>query len=151
MRKTQSSYAKKISIPRKNIIKIYRLIWGQRSTAIHVELEGDKEFITKLTTYKCLWLITKVKIFTSGIDNTSNGYYSVVMAMRTIFYLRQGRYEPTEAYYRLFEAAISTAELENFNATTNIEINKAYADGDDKYGTKRFQAMRLIMYAYLDQ
>ena len=71
--------------------------------------------------------------------------------MRTIFYLRQGRYEPTEAYYRLFEAAISTAELENFNATTNIEINKAYADGDDKYVTKRFQAMRLIMYTYLDQ
>ena len=84
---------------------------------------------------------------TSGIEYTSSGYYSSVMAMITIFYLRQGIDEPTEAYYRRFEAAISTAELETCNATTHIELNKAYADGDDKYGTKRFQSICLIMSA----
>ena len=88
---------------------------------------------------------------TSGIDHTSNGYYSTVMSMRTIFCLRQGRDEPTEAYCRQFEAAISTAELAKCNATTNIELNKSYADGDDEDGTKRFQAMCIIMSADSDR
>ena len=88
---------------------------------------------------------------TSGIDHTSNGYYSAVIAMRTIFGLRQGRDQPTEAYYRRFEAAISTVEQAKCNATTHIELNKAYADGDEKDGTKRFQSMFLIMSTDLDR
>ena len=67
--------------------------------------------------------------------------------MRTIFCLRQGRYEPKEAYCRRFEAAISTDELANCNTTTHIESNTDYTDGDNEDGTKRFQAMCLIMYA----
>ena len=67
------------------------------------------------------------------------------METRTIFWLRQGRDELTEVYYRRFEAAISTDELEKCNETTHIELNKAYADGDDEYGTRRFQEMCLIM------
>ena len=74
-----------------------------------------------------------------------------VIVMRTILCLRQGRDEPTEAYYWQFEASISTAELENCNATTHIELNKSYADGDDENGTKRFQAMCLIMSADSDR
>ena len=88
---------------------------------------------------------------TYRIDHTSNGYYYAVIAMRTIFCLRQGIYEPTETYYRRFEAAISTAALEKCNTTTHIELNKAYADGDDEDGTKRFQAMCLIMSADSDR
>ena len=84
---------------------------------------------------------------TSGIDHTSNGYYSSVMEMRTIFFLRQGINEPTEAYYRLFEADISTAELEKFNGTNHMELNKSYAYGDDEDGTKRSQEMCIIMYS----
>ena len=97
--------------PTAKIIDIYGLIWGQCSPALQSELEGDPEYITKSPAYNCLWLFTKVKKCTSGIDHTSNGYYSAVMAMRTIFCLRQGIDEPTEAYYRQFEAFISTAEL----------------------------------------
>ena len=60
----------------------------------------------------------------SDINHTSNGYYSTVMATRNIFFLRQGRDDPTEAYCRRFEAAISTDELEKCNATTHIDIIK---------------------------
>ena len=93
-------------------------------------------------------MFTKVKMCTSVIDHTSNGNYSVVMVMRTIFCLRQGRDEPTEAYYRQFEAAISTSEVVKWNATTHIELNTAYTNGEYEYYTKRFQSMRLIMSAY---
>ena len=71
--------------------------------------------------------------------------------MRTILCLRQGRDGPTEANYRQFEATISTVELEKWNATTHIELNKAYANGDNEYVTKMFQAMCLIMSADSDQ
>ena len=88
---------------------------------------------------------------TSGIDHTPNGYYSAVMSMRTILCLSQGRDEPTEMYYRRFEAAISTAELEKCNEITHIELNKDYADRDDEDGTKRLQEMCLIMSTESDQ
>ena len=88
---------------------------------------------------------------TSGIDHISNVYYSAFVSMRTIFCLKQGRDEPTEEYYRQFEAAVSTSELEKCNATTYIELNKTYADGDDEVGNKRFQSMCLIISADSDQ
>ena len=88
---------------------------------------------------------------TSGIDHTSNSYYPAVMAMRTILCLRQGIDEPMEAYYKIFEVTISTSELAKCNAKTHVELNKAYADGDNEYGTKRFQAICLIVSADSDQ
>ena len=88
---------------------------------------------------------------TSGIDHTSNGYHYTAIAMRTIFCLRQGRYEPSEAYCRRFEATISMAELSKCNATTHIELNKSNANGDDKDGTKKFKEMCLTMTADSDR
>ena len=43
--------------------------------------------------------------------------------------------------------AILTAEQENFNATTQMKLNKAYATGDNEDGTKRFQEMCLTLSA----
>ena len=80
-----------------NIIKLYGIIWGQRSPAVHIELEGDPEYITKSKTYNSLWLLTKANMCTPGIDHTSNGYYYSVISTRTILCLRQGRYKPKEA------------------------------------------------------
>ena len=57
----------------------------------------------------------------------------------------------TTVYYRQFEVAISTAELEKWNATTHTELNKSYADGDNEYDTKMFQVMCLIIPADLDR
>ena len=109
-----------MSTLRKDIINIYGLIWGQCTPELHSELEGDPEYITKSPTYNCLWLFTKVNMCTSGIGCTSNGYYSLVIAMRTIFFIIQVIDEPTEAYYRRCEASISMAELENCNLTNHM-------------------------------
>ena len=86
------NFFQKRSTLRRNIINLYGLIWGQCYPALQSKLEGNPEYITKFPTYNCLWLFTKLKMCTSIIDHTSNGYYSEVMAMRTIFCLRQGRY-----------------------------------------------------------
>ena len=49
-----------------------------------------------------------------------------------------------ESYYRRFEAAITTAGLENFTATTHAELNRTYAGDDNDDITRRFQAMCLL-------
>ena len=51
------------------------------------------------------------------------------MAMSTILLLRQEIDEPTEDYYRIFEADISMDELVKCNATTYMELNKTYMGG----------------------
>ena len=89
-------------------------------------------------------MLTKVKICTSDIVHTSNGYYYIVMAMRTILCLIQGRGDPKEAYYRRFEAAILMTELAKWNGITHTELNKTYTGGDNEDGTKSFQSVCLI-------
>ena len=44
-----------------------------------------------------------------------------------------------EAYYRMFEASISTSEMEKSNTTTHMKLNKAYENGDNEDYTNRFQ------------
>ena len=61
------------------------------------------------------------------------------MAMRTIFCLRQGQDNPVEAYYRRFEATISTSDVAKCNLTTHRKLNKTYTGGGDEDGKKRFQ------------
>ena len=56
-----------------------------------------------------------------------------------------------EAYCRIFESAISTSDLEECKATSQMELNKAYENGDNEDGTKRLQEMFLIMYADSNQ
>ena len=64
-----------------------------------------------------------------SVHQTSNGYYFEVMAMRAILFQREGRDKPAEAYCRIFEAAISKAELEKCNTTTHMDLNKAHTNG----------------------
>ena len=55
-----------------------------------------------------------------------------------------------EAYYRIFEAAISKDELAKCNATTHMKLNKFYANLDNEV-IKRIHEMCLIVSIYLDQ
>ena len=66
--------------------------------------------------------------------------------MRNIFFLRKGIDDTKEAYHIIFEAAISTSDLEKCDATIHMELNKSYANVDYKYVTKRFQEMFIIMF-----
>ena len=67
-------YVKKISTLRQNIIRIYRIIWGQCSQALQREWEEDPDYKTHSTTYDCPWMYTNINMQKSGIDLTSNVY-----------------------------------------------------------------------------
>ena len=130
-----------------NIIRLYRIIWVNWYSALQSELEGNPDYSAHLSTYDCLWMLTKIKMYTSGINHTYNGCYYEVMSMRDILCLWQGWDEPIEAYYRRFEAAISTYKIEKFTATTHMKLNKTYTVGKDDNVTKRFQEMCLLVSA----
>ena len=70
-----------------------------------------------------------IKICTSGIDHTPNGYYSELMAMGYILFLRKGRDETTKTYYRRFETSISSYEISKCTVMTHVEPNITYAGG----------------------
>ena len=129
------------------MINIYVLIWGNCSPSLQSEMEGDPDYITHAPTYDFLWLSRKIKMCTSRMYHTSNGYYSSVMYTSNLFYQIQERYKPTEAYYRRFEAVISKAELYKCTETTHTELNIIYLGGDDSDGTRRFHEIRLLMSA----
>ena len=73
------------------------------------------------------------------------------MDIRNILCLQEAQYEPTEAYYRRFEASISTSELAKCMVMTHVEPKKTYAGEDDDNITKRFQAMCLLLPADYEQ
>ena len=143
-------YMKKRSTLQNNIIKIYGLIWGQWYPYLQRELEGNLDYTTYPPTYDWLQLFTNIKICTSGIDCTSSGYYSVFMSMRTIVCLQQGKYEPSEAYYKSFEAAISMYEIVKWTDTTHMQLSRTQTGEDDDDVTKRFQSMCLLILSESD-
>ena len=68
------------------------------------------------------------------------------MSRRTIFCVQQEKDEPTDTYCKKFEASTSMTELGKCTATMNMEINRKHTGGDENDVTKRFQAMRLLMF-----
>ena len=142
-----NKYVKKRSTLRKKYNQALQANFGTVLPITSERIGGRPIYITKSLTYNWIWMFTKVNMCKSGIDHTSNGYYYSVMAMRTIFCLRQVKDEPMKAYYRRFEAFISINELEKCNTTNHTELNKSYADGDNEYGNKRSQEMCIIMYS----
>ena len=57
-------------------------------------MEGDPYYTTHLSTYDYLWVLTNIKMYTSGIYHTSNGLYSTFMAMRAIYAYDKGEMNP---------------------------------------------------------
>ena len=127
------------------MIKLYVLIWGLCSLDLHRKMEGNPDFITHIPIYVWLLLFKKIKMCTSRIYHISNGYYSSVISTRILLWLGQGQDEPAEEYYSRFESSISTAELAKFTTSTHIELNRRYAVRNNNDGTRRSQAMFLLM------
>ena len=130
-----------------DIIRLCGIIWVQLLSALKSELEGDPDYSTHSLTYEFLCLFTNINVCKSCIEPKSNDYDSIVMDIRNILCLQEAQYEPTEAYYRRFEASISTSDLEQCTAMTHVELNNTYMEGNDYNVTKRFQATCLLMSA----
>ena len=84
---------------------------------------------------------------TDNNPNTPTSAYDILCHYKNLEPHQQShtRDESTEAYYQRFEVAISTSELAKTNGKTYMKLNKTYAGGNDENGTKRFQAMHLLM------
>ena len=111
-----------------NVIEHYKTVWTDMGKFLPRPTKLNRK-VTRTTSHmhrdmtSCGY--SKNKMCTSRIDHTSNGYYSTVMYTRNIFFLRQWKYEATEAYYRWFDEFIFTDELEKCTATMYTELNRS--------------------------
>ena len=59
---------------RRNLEKIFGIIWGQCSAGLQAYLKGLHGYQDKSATFDVVWLIKEAKKATSGIDDKMNPY-----------------------------------------------------------------------------
>ena len=74
---------------RQNQTKLWGVICDQCPPALQVELKGDQEFAVAMAQYDNVWLLTKLKMTTTGIDRSVSPYQALVNSLTLFHTLRQ--------------------------------------------------------------
>jgi hypothetical protein len=95
-----------------NKMRVYGLVWGQCTAALHAELRGDKDFKEKDSACDSLWLLQQVKLMSSGVDqSTSNPSANLFLLMKSLYSNQQGPEESVEACAKRFKHMTASIEL----------------------------------------
>jgi hypothetical protein len=108
-------FAARRAMLRKNKTKVYGIIWGQCSPALQSELMGEQEYQAMSTSFKCIWLLETLHLFSAGVDKNSYVYMSTFHAMKRFYTIRQSPTETMETYHGRFESAVAAATLSKGN------------------------------------
>ena len=91
---------------RSNMDKLYGIIVGQCSEAVLSVLENDSDYIAKDEDCDVIWLLTKVKVITSGLDSKSNKRSNLHEALLLLTKMQQGNEELDDSYLKRFKANV---------------------------------------------
>jgi hypothetical protein len=94
-------YVKRMRVLRNNLPKLYRLLWGQCTPGLQSELHGHSNYKTKSDTFDCLWLVTELKLTSSGFAHTANPFHSAFHALKGFSCLCQGSNESMDSFYNV--------------------------------------------------
>ena len=94
-----------------NKMKLYGLIWGQLTTGLQEVIKGDEDFTNKDLQFDCIWLLTKCKLVTAGLDERANKHSTYVTAIRQAFSVRQRDNESNDAYRKRLESHLLILDL----------------------------------------
>ena len=83
---------------KRNLQKVYGIMWGQTSSALRSTLRGLDDFETKSKKLDALWLIDQMKKATTGIDSKDNSRVILHDAVAAIYRLRKGETESNDLY-----------------------------------------------------
>ena len=98
---------------KRNLQKVYRIMWGQTRSVLRSTLRGLDDFETKSKKLDALWLIDQMKKATTGIDSKDNPRVTLHDAVAAIYKLRQGETESNDLYLERFISLADTVELAN--------------------------------------
>jgi hypothetical protein len=73
-----------------NMDKVYGLVKGQCSMSLRTVIKQDPEYDDKNDTHDVLWLLSKLKEVTCGLDTKSNKRSNLHEAILVLFTMRQG-------------------------------------------------------------
>ena len=101
-------YATRETDMKNNMDKIYGLVKGQCSTSLRTVIKQDPDFEVKNEKHDILWLLTKLKEVTSGLDTKSNKRSNLHEAILVFFTMKQGESENDSSYMKRFEMNTET-------------------------------------------
>ena len=96
---------------RRNIEKVFGLIWGQCSSSLQAYIKGLSEYEEKCDVFDVAWLLRELRKASSGIDNKMNPYITLHEAMANVYRMKQGADESNDAYLERFNMIVCTAEM----------------------------------------
>ena len=96
---------------RRNVQKIFGIIWGQYSSALQYNIKSITEFKDRYDTVDTIWLVKELKKATSGIDNKSYPVLTLLDSIHTLFSMKQSEAEPNDRYLERFKSNVNTIEL----------------------------------------
>ena len=130
-----------------NKVKLYTYIWGQCSSGVKSVIMGENEFKEKHGRKDVLWLLTRIKLVTSGLDAKSNKYDNIYEAVIAFLTMRQGETESNSDYLERFKSNSETVRLmcgNNFFVSAEVLGKNFYTDEERDDSNERLKAMIMI-------
>ena len=95
-----------------NVGALYSLIWNQCTNGLRAVLKGLDEFETKDADFDTIWLLQKIKLTVSGVEETtSNQYHALQKILRAFYISKQRQTETCDEYLKRFNELVTTVEL----------------------------------------
>ena len=91
--------------------RLYGIIRGQCTIGLQEVIKGHSEYREQSIDFNCIWLLQKLKLASSGMDARANKYFTLVMAMRYAFTVRQRNNETNDSYRVRLESQLMLLKL----------------------------------------
>jgi len=94
-----------------NVIKIYRIVYGQCTAALKSTIKGDSEYKVKAACFNSLLLLNKVKIIMASVDTKANTALTLHEQILSFFNMQQGTIKTEDDYFTRFTAKATNLEF----------------------------------------
>ena len=101
-------YAVREADMKNNMDKVYGIVKGQCSMSLRTVIKQEPDYDEKNDQHDVLWLLSKLKEVTSGLDTKSNKRSNLHEAILVLFTMRQGESENDSSYMKRFDINIET-------------------------------------------
>ena len=104
-------HMKRITNLRNNKETLYGLVWGQCSAGLQASIKADDDYEQQSKLFDCVWLLERAKLISSGIDEKSNKYCTLLKALTTMCTVRQGQNESNDSFRKRIDSVFLTVSL----------------------------------------
>ena len=104
-------YVKRVATLETNKETLYALVWGQLSSGLQEVLKGEDDFDIKDSIFDCIWLLSKVKLISAGVDSKGNKHCNFIQALTDFCNVRQTQSESNDSFRKRIDSGALTLML----------------------------------------